>query len=292
MAIKVEKIDKSLRKVRKFTAKLPKNPSPNTIHKLRTNARKLEAIFDALLLDSRKNERQLTKTLRRIRKRAGKVRDLDVLTGDLATVHVHGETDCQVQLIEYLGNKRRNKAANLDKFVRENRAELKSRLRKASARLNEALRNAEPHVASLAASESLRLTSQLDVPKRFNRGNLHPYRLKVKQLRYVLELAPDQTKFTDDLSEAKDAIGDWHDWEELVGVASDVLSHGKNCKLLRKLKETADSKFEHAVQVAETLRRNYLKSSSESRKTPHRVELSPAAVRASVALSEGARRAA
>lgn len=292
MAIKVEQIDKSLRKVRKFTVKLPKNPSPNTIHKLRTNARKLEAIFDALLLDSRKNERQLIKALRRIRKRAGKVRDLDVLTGDLATIQVHGETECQVQLLEHLGSKRRNKAAKLDKFVGENRTELKSRLRKASARLDQALGNAEPHVASLAAAESLRLASGLDVPKRFNKGNLHGYRLKVKQLRYVLELAPEQTKFTDDLSEAKDAIGDWHDWEELVALASNVLSHGKNCKLLRKLKETADSKFEHAVQVAENLRRNYLKSSSGSRKKPHRVELSPAAVRASVALSEDVRRAA
>jgi CHAD domain-containing protein len=121
---------------------------------------------------------------------------------------------------------------------------------------------------------------------------LHLYRLKVKQLRYVLELAPDHPKFVADLGEAKDAIGEWHDWEELIAIANEVLDHGSNCMLMRKLKETADSKFAFAHRVAENLRRNYLKSSSTTRKGPHRVQLSPAAIAASAALSEDVKLAA
>jgi CHAD domain-containing protein len=292
MAIDAEKIHKSLRKVRKLAVKLPKDPSPEEVHKLRTSARKLEAIFSALALDSQKNERQLIKEVRRIRKRAGKVRDLDVLTGDLATVHVDGETECQVLLLEHLGGERRKQAGKLRKLVGNNRSYLKTSLRKASARLNKQIEKVEPDAASLAAAESLRLSSELELPKRLNRGNLHPYRLKVKQLRYVLELAPDHPKFVDDLGEAKDAIGEWHDWEELIAIASLVLDHGTSCKLMRKLKETADSKFAHALGVAENLRSTYLKSSSQYRKRPHRVELSHAAIAASAALSEDVKRAA
>jgi CHAD domain-containing protein len=292
MAIHAEKIHKSLRKLRKLTAKLSKDPAPEKIHKLRTNARKLEATFGALSLDSQKNERRLIKALRRIRRRAGKVRDLDVLTIDLAMVHVDGETECQVRLLEHLGAERREQATKLRNLIRHNHAKLKSRLRRASANVGNALQDSESHTASLAAAESLRLSSELEVPKRLNKGNLHPYRLKIKQLRYVLQLAPDEPKFVAALGEAKDSIGEWHDWEEMIAIAKDVLDHGSNCKLMRKLKETADSKFAHALRVAENLRRNYLKGPSQTRKGPHRVELSPPVIAASAALSEHVRRAA
>jgi CHAD domain-containing protein len=292
MAIDAEKIHKSLRKLRKSTANLSTEASPEKIHKLRTNARKVEAVFSALSLDSQKNERRLIKELRRIRRRAGKVRDLDVLTGDLATVHVDGETDCQVRLLEHLGGERRKQAGKLRNLIGDHRAELQTRLRRASANLDKALQDTESHPASLAAAESLRLSSELELPKRLNKANLHSYRLKVKQLRYVLELAPDHPKFVEDLGEAKDAIGEWHDWEELIAIANDVLDHGSNCKLMRRLKESADSKFSHALRVAENLRKTYLKSPSQTRKGPHRIELSQVAIAASAALSEDVKRAA
>jgi len=281
MAIDAERLHKSLRKLRKFAAKLPKEPSPREIHKIRTNARKLEAVFSALSLDSQKNERRLIKQLRRIRKRAGKVRDLDVLTADLVTVHVDGENDCQVRILEHLGVERRKQAGKLRDFIADMRPRLKTRLRKASASVDEALQTTEAHPASLLAAESLRLSSELEMPKRLNKGNLHAYRRKVKQLHYLLELAPDRPKFVEDLGEAKDAIGDWHDWEELIAIANKVLDHGKNCKLMRTLKKTADSKFAHAVRVAENLRRTHFKALSPSRKGPHGVELRQVALSAS-----------
>ena len=57
-------------------------------------------------------------------------------------------------------------------------------------------------------------------PVRLNRNNLHPYRLKVKELRNVLQLSnrADDIEFVEKLGQVKDAIGDWHDWEELVRI--------------------------------------------------------------------------
>ena len=292
MAIDAEKLHKSLRKLRKCAAKFSKDAAPREIHKLRTNARKVEAVFSALSLDSQNNERRLIKQLRRIRKRAGKVRDLDVLTGDLTTVRVDGENDCQVLLLEHLGGERRKQASKLRNFIAQRRTKLKTRLRKASTTLDKALQATEPHPASLATAEALRLSSDLESPKRLNKGNLHAYRLKVKRLRYVLELAPDRPTFIEDLGEAKDAIGEWHDWEELIAIANKVLDHGSNCGLMRKLKETADSKFARALRVAEDLRRIHLKIPSADRKGPHRVKLSQAAIAASAALSQNVQRAA
>jgi len=287
-----DRIRKTIRKLRKVT-RLPKEPPPEKVHQLRTNARKLATMLTALALDSRKNERRLIKGVRKIRKRAGKVRDLDVLTADLAAVHVGGEDECHVRLLGHLGAERQKRAAKLRKLVINNRANLKSRLRKASAYLDNALENAEPRPALLAAAESLRLSSELAIPNRFNKGNLHPYRLKLKQLRYVLELAlSEHPKFVDDLGKAKDAIGDWHDWEELIAIANEVLDHRMNCKLIRKLKETADSKFQHAVRLVENFRGKYVNTAAQNQKKPPHVELSPAAIAASAALSADERRAA
>jgi CHAD domain-containing protein len=201
-----------------------------------------------------------------------------------------GETDCQVVLLKHLGGERQKQAGKLHNLVGKKSSKLKQQLRRVSGSLDKTLQNAEPHPASLAAAESLRLSSELENPKRLNRSNLHAYRLKLKQLRDVLELAPDRQKFVDDLGDAKNAIGEWHDWEELIAIANEVLDHGQ-CKLMRKLKETADSKFAHAHRVTENLRRTYLKRSSPARKGPGRVELRQDAMAASASLSQDIRRA-
>jgi CHAD domain-containing protein len=68
----------------------------------------------------------------------------------------------------------------------------------------------------------LKLSIELATPATLNRTNLHAYRLKIKERRYVLEMAddPGNQEFIDKLGEVKDAIGEWHDWEELIAIAS------------------------------------------------------------------------
>lgn len=139
MAIDQDRIQKSIRKLKKFIKQSPKQPTPEDIHTLRTNARKLEAMLSALSLDSRKNERQLVQAVRKVRKRAGKVRDMDVLTGHLAGVNVDGETECQVQLLEHLGTNRSKQVRKLRTLINDQSAELKTRLRKTSDEVDKSL---------------------------------------------------------------------------------------------------------------------------------------------------------
>jgi hypothetical protein len=58
-----------------------------------------------------------------------------------------------------------------------------------------------------------------------------PTALKVKELRYVLQLSEDAQKqqLVNKLGAVKDAIGEWHDWEELIAIAANALSHGARC---------------------------------------------------------------
>jgi len=74
-----------------------------------------------------------------------------------------------------------------------------------------------------------------------------------------------QPKFVDDLGEVKDAIGEWHDWEELRAIAQKVLDHGSQCRLLAELKRIANQKYQRALRLTESLRKNYLRTSSPSR---------------------------
>jgi len=72
--------------------------------------------------------------------------------------------------------------------------------------------------------------------------------------------------FVKSLGEVKDAIGEWHDWEELIFIAKDVLDHGPKCQLLRDLKGNCRVKYEHALRLTENMRKKYLGPSK--RRTP------------------------
>ena len=114
MPLDVDRIQQSVRRVRKFLAKAPKNPPPQEIHDLRTSARRLEATVEALGLDSKRREKRLLRDLEQVRKRAGKVRDMDVFTGHLlALPQMENETECLIELAEHLGIKRAKAAKKL-----------------------------------------------------------------------------------------------------------------------------------------------------------------------------------
>src|SRR5687768_5951238 len=117
MAIDAERIQKPFRMLRKFVKSPSKRPGTDQIHDLRTSARRFETAVDALGIGSRKNERRLLRDLAKMRKRAGKIRDMDVLTGHVLTANLKGEQDCLVQLVETLG-------ANRTKHVKKLRSSL------------------------------------------------------------------------------------------------------------------------------------------------------------------------
>src|SRR3979490_1436653 len=136
MVLEIAPIKKNIRKLRKFLKKAPRRPSPDEIHDLRTQIRRFEAVLEALNVDSKRNERRLLRRLGRIRKCAGKIRDMDVLTGYTSAVQVNQERDCLVQLLEYLGAERYRRADQMHAIIGRERAELRRRLKRTLARLH------------------------------------------------------------------------------------------------------------------------------------------------------------
>jgi CHAD domain-containing protein len=248
-----------------------------------------------LRLDSKRNERRLLRGLARVRKRAGKVRDMDVLTGHSTSLHIDKDQDCLVQLVEHLGSARYRHAKKLSLEMRKSGPSLRKRLKRASARLEKLIPDgknndrgkkssgAQTEVAAEAAAFVLKLAADLENPPTLNKNNLHPYRLKVKELRNVLQLAdnPGDQAFIDTLGEVKDAVGEWHDWEELIAIADNLLDHGPGCKLLPELKTISARNYERALSLANKMRKDFLRSGRFGKHGPPRPILEATAAIAS-----------
>src|SRR5262245_46590370 len=107
MSFDIKRVQKSEQRVERFLRRNAKSPSTAAIHRLRTNARRLETTFGTLSIHSNARLKRLLADLAVVRKRAGKVRDMDVLTADVMTIKHDDEQDCLVQLLEHLGAERK-----------------------------------------------------------------------------------------------------------------------------------------------------------------------------------------
>ena len=267
MAFDLDSVQKDIRKLRSFLRRWPKHATPKQVHSLRTTIRRFEAAMQALALDSNANERRLLRKLAKLRRRAGKVRDLDVLTGYIAGLKT-GEEDCVVQLLEYLGAEHAHRSLRLYSFAVKHGGSLRRRLKRTATDLQTlsldsiASQTAPGH----AMLSELRLQRELTEPVRLTRHNLHPYRLQIKELRYMLEMEKDPADrgLIETLGQVKDAIGEWHDWQQLVIIARDRLPHGSKCKLISLLQKTTQKKLKAAIARANAGRQQIRRSAART----------------------------
>jgi CHAD domain-containing protein len=261
MALDFRRVQKPPRKLRKLLKTMSAEPTPEQVHDFRTNSRNMEATLNAFGLENRGLGRRVLKPLSRLRKRAGKVRDMDVLTSYAASVRAEdGEQECAVQLLEHLGAQRRKYARKFHSASRQDGSKLRRRLKQVRRELCRKQGNIADNKTLLAepSSSALKLASELGSIPRLDHSNLHPFRLQVKELRNILRLANEADQdLIAALAKVKDAIGEWHDWEELVNIADKVLDHGTQCRLMQQLKSTTRDKFESALSQAEQLRQRY-----------------------------------
>jgi len=254
MSLDPDALHKPGRRMRKLLKKLPKRPPPEDVHDFRTSSRQFEAALAALKLKPKRTLDDVAE----LRRRTGKVRDMDVLIHFASTLHPDGEDDCAVTLLEHLGARRRRYAKRLHATVAKMGARTRKELKKTDKKLDRAANGARAAVAVRALGHELQRAA-------LDRTSLHPWRLKVKELRNMLQLAHDSdAKLVDALGAVKDAIGEWHDWEELALIARDVLDHGARCKLLVELERTCDEKYESALDKATRLQRGQLKATREA----------------------------
>lgn len=225
---------------------------------------------------------------------------MDVLTDFVATLDPGGDGNCRMRLMKHLANQRTKAASKLLRKVQANakevRADLKQCGKMAEAGLNSAnARNAKKkdkqknrQKSADSISSALQIEQELNDWPKLSQNNIHPFRLKVKELRYILELAESSdSKVLDALGEVKDQVGLWHDWHELSGIAAEVLDHGTACPITTQIRTRTKHEFEKAMNSANRLRNDYL--TSESRRPARRKgadkEIHPDMIKASARLA-------
>lgn len=250
------KIDKSFRKLRKLLKDFPENSPPRTVHSLRTGTRRLEAVLLALRLNTEPAARRLLKTIQPLRKAAGRVRDMDVLLAHVLTLENSRADASLVQLVQHLAEIRAHSAGKLIKTVARRGQQARKRLKQCAQLVQSHLEQQPPDTAGAHSAGAQILATELRQWPRLTESNVHPFRIRVKELVYMLQFSRDaDPKLLQRLTEVKDSIGDWHDWRELIGRAREALDPERDGQVLARLESIERKKLKAALQLARSVRR-------------------------------------
>jgi CHAD domain-containing protein len=236
---------------RELTKLQKKNPAPESVHKFRTNSRRVEALISEVMVKPSRNEKRLLRLLSRIRKKAGRVRDLDVEIASLRSMKIPEGNGHKSQLVDALMQERTKRERKLSSAVdRETVEELRKRLKRTVSELN-IPKNTEPLVLTLNKLAQLGRDHVALTEK-----TLHQYRIVGKRARYLAELAnPDAeaARIVETLKHMQDVIGDWHDWLKLTEKAEDLFGGVRDSALVALLRNVTQAKFRESVNaVVET----------------------------------------
>jgi CHAD domain-containing protein len=244
-----------LQKQRRLLRQLSKSPKPDQVHGFRTTARRIEALLAARLEQPGKNERKLLKQMAKVRRRAGRVRDLDVQISNLEALNIGREAECKALVFERLKGRRKKALKRLLGALDGGTVQrIEKRLARAARKVSR-VRSAAgssnpgkvPDTAQAIAGRLQKLQSKLPLSEE----TLHEYRLRGKRMRYTLELSrdPQATKLVDQLKEMQDAIGKWHDSVVLLESAQAAINHNGSCPLIAALRNLSKAQLWQALQI-------------------------------------------
>lgn len=227
--------------------KLAKNPAPESVHKFRTNSRRVEALLGEVAPQVNRNEKKLLKLLSRLRKKAGRVRDLDVEIASLRSLKIPEGNGHKSQFVDSLVEERTRQEQKLARaFDRATTNEVRKRLKRTASRV-EIPRNTEP--LTLALSKLAKLGRD---HVTLTEKTLHQYRIIGKRARYIAELAGDNAeakRIVDQLKNMQDVIGDWHDWLKLTQRAETLFGGVRDSALVAMLRNVTQAKFRQSVDA-------------------------------------------
>lgn len=250
MNVDLERALKSLRKLRKAMKDVRGDTSPEQIHGLRTQTRRVESIVHALSPGEQTADR-LRKLVKPVRKAAGKVRDMDVLLAKVFELSNDGDQDALVQLSEHLAGAREQHLRKLCRVVERGRKPV----RRMAARYARTVKKQARAEGGFSPAACQVLAAELEHWPKLHAENLHEFRIQAKELRYMLQLMPEtEPTHMEALTATKDTTGDWHDWLALGEVAGGVLDAEKDGVVLKRIREVTHEKLRTALTTANRLR--------------------------------------
>ena len=223
-------------------SKLSDDANPKSVHRLRTTIRRMESLIGyAHPRLGKKFERTLEKVAE-LRKRAGRVRDIDVQISLLEQFGNGSTAGDRKALSELLEKKRKRQAGRLISAANKLAdAKLFSRMERIAEKAGNRPADASQPLAPLeqARLQLAQMADGLSARQSLKPNRLHQARIQVKKIRYLAELdeaSPEQQSFIRDLKAVQDALGAWHDWEEMAGVAEKHFTDRPNCALLSEVR--------------------------------------------------------
>jgi len=245
MAISAERGKSIFRKTEKELLRLASGHGSEAVHGFRTTARRLQTLLEQLVSEGGRKHRRLLKTLKRIRKAAGKVRDIDVQLEALRSLKTPQEPRRKTQLMQSLLELRAQHEKRLCKLLKkQDIRDIRKRLNRAESCLRFDS-NRDP------LSVAKQMIRSLPIPRgSVDEEALHRYRLVVKRARYAAEFAPESaeaTQFLAGLKRLQDALGSWHDWMTLTHTAMERLGDIRQSSLVAVLRNVTQGKFRQAA---------------------------------------------
>jgi CHAD domain-containing protein len=237
----------TFRKLARQMSKLAGKLAPESVHKFRTSSRRVEVLVSELAENRSGNDKKLLKLLGRLRKKAGRVRDLEVQSAALRSLKIPQEPARKSQLMRTLAEERAKREKKLAKALdKQTVADVRRRLKRTAASL-EIPKNTDP--LSLAR----RKLTDLEVDQgAVTEKTLHQFRIAGKRARYVAELAgkdAEATRLIAMLNHMQDVIGDWHDWIQLADKAEKLFGGVQDSALVSALRNITRAKFRQAVNT-------------------------------------------
>jgi CHAD domain-containing protein len=229
--------------------------SEQDVHLLRTTIRRLEV----QLADP---PAKVAKSLKDLRKEAGKVRDIDVHLALLKpplsrprSPDRDAVSTAQEKLRAILKSRHDRRLDSLQHMVTAVRPRLVAKLpalaERAALHLSGA-RDAQ-HQTRQAREQFLQLTRRVPTDP----GQLHRLRIKTKRLRYAmepLEAFPDAAELAEKFKHVQDAVGTWHDWATLTLLAQRKLPSSDAEPLCAVLQARTGREYRKARRAAQNVR--------------------------------------
>jgi CHAD domain-containing protein len=232
------------------------DPAPDKVHLFRTTLRRIESAISAASPSVTTKEQRLLNQLDRIRKLAGRLRDIDVQQEALASLSIDRGFDQKKQVQQALDRKRRKRAEKLVGSVKQFAESLPkvARLGKKVASQIQSKGSGEVDFHQLAMDQWLQVNAkyQLDSERQIAAESLHDFRLDLKRVRYTAEMgsADGNQVLISNAKRIQDAIGEWRDWENLTKTAEKVLVNHQNSSLVSLLKNVTGARQVAAVRTS------------------------------------------
>jgi CHAD domain-containing protein len=226
--------------------------APEAVHGFRAAARRVEVLIEESPAPSSRNQAKLMKLLRRLQKKAGRVRDLDVQISALRSLKIPQEPGRKSHLMRVLVEERAEREKKLrDSLDKGTLAELRKRTKKAGRGLE------VPRAFDPLARASGRLAQLEKGRPPLTETTLHQYHVAGKRARYLAELAgnsPEAIGLISALKHMQDIVGDWHDWQGLSERSSGLFGSVQDSALVAALRNITRAKFRLAVSAVDQTR--------------------------------------